>query len=614
MAGVIDPFLPAQIARLTGQYGSPLLILDCERVRRQYRQLERALPGVELHYALKPLPHAAVVRALEPLGARFDLATGGEIALVRGLGIPASRCIHTHPVKRERDIREALDFGIDTFVADTAEEIAKFAAFRDRAALLIRLSFRSPDAVVDLSRKFGCGPQRVPELLRQARELGVRVRGLSFHVGSQAVDPAKYVEAIRVCAQLFAQVRENALADFDVLDIGGGFPVPYRSPPAGAAARPIPSIEAFCEPIRAALRALPPGVRIIAEPGRFIVAPAGIGVATVMGRAQREGRWWYYLDDGVYGLYSGKHYEHAVYPIEALGRSGPTQPSVLSGPTCDSIDVIDDGMELPELRIGDLVVGRVMGAYTWATACEFNFFPKPAVVSVNLQPGDEGSVLPTPIAAANNVCNAGLAPPDRRVYDPRGDISRTGGGGMSRVLTGSVIAGIAVFLWGFVFWGMMPLAYSSLSRTADDAAAGRALAEHLPRTGTYLVPGRHNEARAQESLFEAGPVAMVFFNREGRPMMSGMQMAQGLGHSILVALVLGLALYFFGGAVAGYGERVALLGVIGLASAVTVPLANMIWWYFPAGWQLWNALYQAVTWLIMALILAHFVPRAQPAA
>ncbi len=384
----LDPFVPDEVERLVGLYGSPLLILDCERIRRQYRQLSSALPGVELHYALKPLPHPAVIRTLHELGAKFDLATSGEIALVDSLGVPASRCIHTHPVKRDADIRAALAFGVETFVVDTAEEIGKFAQYADRAALLIRLSFRSPDAVVDLSRKFGCDPQSVSGLLERARQLAVRVRGLSFHVGSQAVDPAKYLEAIRVCARLIGQTKERGLADFDTLDIGGGFPVAYRCA--------VPSIEPFCAPIRAELETLPPHIKVIAEPGRYIVAPACIGVSTVMGRAYREGRWWYYLDDGVYGLYSGQLYEHASYPIEALGKSGPLQPAVLAGPTCDSVDVIDDRIELPELQIGDRIVGRVMGAYTWATSCEFNFFPKPTVVSVNLQPGDTGTVLAVP--------------------------------------------------------------------------------------------------------------------------------------------------------------------------------------------------------------------------
>ncbi len=183
---------------------------------------------------------------------------------------------------------------------------------------------------------------------------------------------------------------------------------------------------------------------------------------------------------------------------------------------------------------------------------------------------------------------------------------------MGRVLIGSVVAGIAVFLWGFIFWGMTPLPYSSLSRTVDDAAAGRALMEQLPQTGTYLVPGRHNSADVQKSLFEAGPIAMVFFNREGKPMTSVVQMVQGLLYSIVIALLVGAALYLFSRAVTGYTERVLLVGVIGVAGAIAMPLANIIWWYFPAGWQLWNALYQAVSWLIMALILPSFVPRPAP--
>jgi len=384
-AALVDPFAPAEIERLVASFGSPLMILDCERVRAQYRRLAAALPRVDLHYALKPLPHPSVVKTLAELGAFFDLATTGEIGLMKKLGIEPKRCIHTHPVKRDGDIRAALDFGLDTFVADNVDEIAKFEKFRRRAALLVRVSFRSPDAVVDLSRKFGCDAEDVPELLRKAAELGVRVRGFSFHVGSQATDPAKYVEAIRVCARLMAEGEKVGQGPFDILDIGGGFPVAYRTP--------VPDIESFCKPINKALESVPREVRIIAEPGRFIVAPAAVGVATVMGRAHRQGRWWYYLDDGVYGLFSGQHYEHMKYPITALGRGGPTEPAVLAGPTCDSIDVVDDEIELPRLQNGDLVIAHVMGAYTWATACEFNFFPKPRVVVVNARPGETGTVV-----------------------------------------------------------------------------------------------------------------------------------------------------------------------------------------------------------------------------
>jgi len=128
-------------------------------------------------------------------------------------------------------------------------------------------------------------------------------------------------------------------------------------------------------------------VQVIAEPGRFIAGPAGTGVASVIGRAQREGRWWYYLDDGLYGSFSGQLYDHALYPLDALHARGGRHPCVLAGPTCDSIDVIREDIPLPELAIGDLLVGRMMGAYTSATATDFNFIPRAKIVAVNRRPG-----------------------------------------------------------------------------------------------------------------------------------------------------------------------------------------------------------------------------------
>ncbi len=360
---------------LVAQHGSPLLLVDCEVVRRQYRSLRAALPGVELFYALKPLPNAAVVAELRDLGASFDVATSGEIRLVRAAGIPPERCIHTHPIKSDAEIRSALRLGLRTFVVDNPDEVRKFERYRQRTELLLRVSFRNPTAVVDLSRKFGCEPAAVPALLELARSAGVNVRGLSFHVGSQVADPAKYVEAIGACAEIISAARAAGVADLDILDIGGGFPIAY-----GGAMQPI---REFCRPIRQALKQLPRGMRVIAEPGRFIAGPAGTAVATVVGRAQREGRWWYYLDDGMYGSYNGQLYDHARYPIDVPGRKGPAHPSVLAGPTCDSIDVVREDIPLPELQIGDLVVGRMMGAYTACSASDFNFIPRAKIVALN---------------------------------------------------------------------------------------------------------------------------------------------------------------------------------------------------------------------------------------
>ncbi|MBX3702873.1 MAG: type III PLP-dependent enzyme [Steroidobacteraceae bacterium] len=374
-----SPYTPAALSALVGKFGSPLFVIDCDVIRRQYRALAEALPGVDLHYALKPLPDRTVVKVLAREGSWFDLATNGEVDLVRKAGIPPERCIHTHPIKRDADIRHTLDYGVTTFVVDNPDEVDKFVAYRDRVQLLLRLSFRSPEAVVDLSRKFGCDTDAALELARRAARARIRVAGLSFHVGSQVARPDMYVQAIETCAGLIAEGRRG-LGPFEILDIGGGFPIDYLEPVA--------PIAEFCAPIRAALARLPEKIRVIAEPGRFICGPAAIGLATVMGRAKRDGRWWYYLDDGLYGTFSGQLYDHSRFPVEpVLPHGGERQHCVVAGPTCDSIDVVSEDIMLPELEIGDLVVARQIGAYTIATATDFNFFPRARVLAVNVARG-----------------------------------------------------------------------------------------------------------------------------------------------------------------------------------------------------------------------------------
>ncbi|AZZ97506.1 type III PLP-dependent enzyme [Pseudoalteromonas sp. R3] len=363
------------VTDLVAQYGSPLLMLDCEQVRDQYLALAEALPGVRLHYALKPLPHPAVVRTLLQLGACFDLATSGEVDLVREQGVPAECTIHTHPIKRRSDIADALEYGCQVFVVDNQNELAKFREFAEQAEVLIRLSFRNSEAYADLSKKFGCSPADAMNLIRQAQQWGIRVKGLSFHVGSQTANADKYVAAIQACKQLMDDVVAEGLPALSCLDIGGGFPVSYASNQV--------DIRAFCAPINAALAELPETVQRIAEPGRFIVAGAMTCVASVMGQAQREGRTWYYLDDGIYGSFSGLMFDMACYPLRTLKTADVLYPSVLAGPTCDSIDVICDAVELPQLEDGDLVITRMMGAYTSATATDFNFFKRATTVVLN---------------------------------------------------------------------------------------------------------------------------------------------------------------------------------------------------------------------------------------
>jgi ornithine decarboxylase len=368
---ILQPGLSFQA--LANQYGTPSLIVDCDVLRAQYRRLAAALPGVDLYYAIKAFPHVDVIRTLRDEGAHFDIATTGEIALLREVGVAPRATIHTHPIKKDRDIRAALRFGCTTFVVDNPAEIAKFVPYRKRVALLLRVSFRSADARCDLSRKFGCMPEDAPALLDQAAALGLHVKGLSFHVGSQSANPDAHVHAIDACARLIERQRRNG-RPMSVLDIGGGFPSNYEGTTL--------AIDLFCQPISAALSKLPETLSVIAEPGRYLVAPAAYAITSVVGKAERGDRMWYYLDDGVYGAFSGQIYDHTQYPLSVL-RNGDARPSVLAGPTCDSIDVIAEEIMLPELEIGDLVVASMMGAYTIASATEFNSLPKPKVVALN---------------------------------------------------------------------------------------------------------------------------------------------------------------------------------------------------------------------------------------
>ncbi|NAX21106.1 type III PLP-dependent enzyme [Vibrio sp. V39_P1S14PM300] len=357
------------------QFGAPLLMLDCDVIRQQYRALHSALPTVTLHFALKPLPHPAVVRTLMQEGASFDLATTGEVELVAQEGVPAERTIHTHPIKRDADIRDALAYGCHVFVVDNLNELEKFKAYSDDVELLVRLSFRNSEAFADLSKKFGCSPEQALTIIETAQAWNIRVKGLSFHVGSQTTNPQKYVDAIRTCKMVMEQVVACGLPALSTLDIGGGFPVSYSEA--------VMPIDQFCMPINQALSELPETVQVLAEPGRFIVARAVMSVASVMGQAEREGQMWYYLDDGIYGSFSGLMFDDAQYPLVTLKQGGELIPSVLSGPTCDSIDVIAEDVMLPKLDNGDLVIGRMMGAYTSATATDFNFFKRAQTVVFN---------------------------------------------------------------------------------------------------------------------------------------------------------------------------------------------------------------------------------------
>lgn len=374
-----DCLSTAKLRALVAAHGSPLLIIDCATVRESYQRMRAALPSVSIHYAVKALPDAGVLRALHDEGSHFDIASIGEFELLRQQYVPADRVMHTHPIKTITEIRTALAYGCNTFVFDNADELAKFRPFRDQVQLVLRLAFRNADATVDLSKKFGAVPTDALALLKLASNLGLRTIGFSFHVGSQCANSRAHVSAIQTCAELMATVSAAGMPGLRLMDIGGGFPAPYTPD--------VPTIEEFCRPIHDALRQLPPHIRVISEPGRYLVASAGHSVATIVGKANRDGSPWYYLDDGIYGSFGAQVFDGIYYPLSVLSAKRPRvaqrRLSHLAGPTCDSGDMVSEGILLPDLEIGDVLVAHVMGAYTCVTANDFNSVKRAKVVALD---------------------------------------------------------------------------------------------------------------------------------------------------------------------------------------------------------------------------------------
>lgn len=349
---------------------TPLLLLSRSEVRRAVNDLRSALPRAEIFYAVKSNNHPAIIAEVFASGGNFDVCSAGELDAVLQTGIEAKSMLHTHPIKTVEEFDRALDAGVEMFVVDNPSEVAKLKRITDRKLkILIRYRVHlNTTAVVNLQYKFGCTVDDVMSLAEAVREAGHTVHGLCFHIGSQCIYPENYVKAIAAGGELIDEL-ERAGHAIRVLDIGGGFPVPY--------VEPVPEIHDFCEPIGEALdEMIRPDIRVICEPGRFISARAVTLVCSVIGKSDRDGKVWYYLDDGIYSTFSGIVFDHCQYPV-VTDSQGDELLSVLAGPTCDSFDTLYDGLLLPELEIGDLILFPRTGAYCAVSGSDFNSLRRP---------------------------------------------------------------------------------------------------------------------------------------------------------------------------------------------------------------------------------------------
>jgi ornithine decarboxylase len=344
------------------------------KLRQEYEHFRRLLPRVRLYYAVKANPHPDIIRTFDGLGACFDVASEGEMRNVLAQGVDPNRIIFANTVKRPESLEYACKLGVDFVTFDSEPELYKIAKHSPGCRVLCRLKVGNVGSQVALSLKFGADAEQVVPLLLKARSLGLRAEGISFHVGSQCTNYDNYLGAFETCAALVAQAASLGLT-LTTIDIGGGFPIRQLSSDRV-------SLQTFGPLMRQDLdRLLPAPIQLIAEPGRALVGPSGTLITRVVGRSIRNNMNYYYLDDGVYGDFSGIIYDHAHYELKALKRT-PKFLSVVAGPTCDSIDTIAHGVELPELDAGDVVYVPNIGAYSCASAMAFNGIPSAKVLVI----------------------------------------------------------------------------------------------------------------------------------------------------------------------------------------------------------------------------------------
>jgi ornithine decarboxylase len=373
-----------QLKQLAGQHGTPLFVVDHREIRRNFAMIRKYLPRVQAYYAVKANPDAAIVNTLFRAGASFDVASMPEFNIVheniktwaakKRQDFIWDKIVYANPVKDNRTLAE-LDPYKPLVTYDNLAEVGKIKKYAPHAGLVLRVNVPNTGSMVELSSKFGASPGEAVDLMEAAFNAGLVVEGLSFHVGSQCTNYQNYVQALGIADGIFKEAWERGHKQVKILDIGGGFPAPYD-----------PHVRPFAELAKTLNaefdRLFGPEIEIIAEPGRFMVATAATLVVEIIGKAVRNGKQCYYVNDGVYGTFSGVLFDHCQYHFKTF-KKGPTEIASVFGPTCDALDVVSVAEDLPvNLQLGDLLYSEKIGAYTIASGTNFNGMPLPKVVAV----------------------------------------------------------------------------------------------------------------------------------------------------------------------------------------------------------------------------------------
>jgi len=371
------------LLNLANANGTPLIVIDHDLIKANYYTFCKYLPDVKPFYSIKANPEPKIVKTLYNEGCGFDVASWEEFMIVYDMiernhedkkAFINEKVIYANPVKRIDSLKKLNEYSI-RMTFDNYIEVDKIAQYCKNSRLILRVDVPNTGSVVELSTKFGANPKICLDLIKHAKKAGFNVEGLSFHVGSQCSNFENYIQAFQVTRKIFEQAKDIG-QELTFLDIGGGFPVPYDED--------VPSFETLAEVINNNISQYFDNseIRIIAEPGRFFVATTAVAIVEINGKANRNDKVYYYVNDGVYNTFSGVIFDHIQYHFKAF-KEGLLKESAVVGPTCDALDKISLNEQLPELNLEDLLYSENVGAYTNASATHFNGFPPAKIIHIN---------------------------------------------------------------------------------------------------------------------------------------------------------------------------------------------------------------------------------------
>lgn len=368
----IDP----RFFQLTKRLPTPSIVYDLDQVRQNYSHIQRVFPNVRIHFAVKCNAEDRILTFLESLGAGFEVASQFEAEQLIRLNIAPAKIICMHPIKSPACLQYLHAHGIRIMAVDSCEEIDKIARYAPNSRLVVRISVNNTGSLWNLNGKFGLHVTEIPQIFEHIRARNLTLYGLTFQVGSQCENPENWLRALELCRDIWRDAA-SAGTPLQFLSLGGGLPAPY--------ARPIPSLTDISAPILNEIREhfAPLGnLEVAIEPGRSLVASAGILVSEVFGIATRGATRWAYIETGTYnGLIEAiETSDHNFYPVVVEHTDRPRYHYHIGGPSCVTLDTPFEDIELPELQIGDRLYILSAGAYTRVCATPFNGFPVPAAV------------------------------------------------------------------------------------------------------------------------------------------------------------------------------------------------------------------------------------------